>query len=312
MRVLVTGGAGFIGSTLVDQLLAHGHEVHAVDDLSTGSLSNLDEARREGSVHFHRFDIAGEGFGDLVPRVKPEIVLHLAAQASVPRSVADPLLDAQTNVMGLLRVLDACVASEVRKIVYTSSGGTIYGTQRKLPIKENAVGRPLSPYGITKKAGEDYLRFYEAEYGLDFTSLALANVYGPRQDPHGEGAVVSRFAQRLNAGQPPRIDGTGEQTRDFVFVDDVANAFVRAMEAGSGETFNISTGIETSINDLFRSMAKATSFPGEPEYGPARPGDVMRSALDPSKAEEGLGWRAWTPLDEGTQRTIAWYEKRVR
>jgi len=310
MRVLVTGGGGFIGSTLVDQLIAHGHEVHAVDDLSTGSLGNLDEARREASVHFHRFDVASEGFGDLVPRVKPEVVLHLAAQASVPRSVADPLLDAQTNVMGLLRVLDACVASEVRKIVFASSGGTIYGTQRKLPIPETAVGRPISPYGITKKVGEDYLRFYQAEYDLDFTSLALANIYGPRQDPRGEGAVVSVFAQRLLAGQPPRIDGTGEQTRDFVFVDDVANAFVRAMDAGSGETINIATGVETSIGELFRVMAKVVGFTGDPEYGPARPGDVLRSCLDPTKAAEKLDWRPWTSLDEGVSRTIAWFERR--
>ncbi len=310
MRVLVTGGGGFIGSTLVDQLIAHGHEVHAVDDLSTGSLSNLDDARREASIHFHRFDIASEGFGDLVPRVKPEILLHLAAQASVPKSVADPLLDAHTNVMGLLRVLDACVASEVRKIVYTSSGGTIYGTQRKLPIKETAVGRPLSPYGITKKAGEDYIRFYQAEYGLDFTSLALANVYGPRQDPHGEGSVVSVFSQRLLEGKPPRIHGTGEQTRDFVFVDDVANAFVRAMDAGSGETINVGTGAETSINDLFRTMASSAGWNGDPEYGPARAGDVLRSCLDPEKAKELLGWQAWTPLEEGVARTMAWFERR--
>jgi UDP-glucose 4-epimerase len=310
MRVLVTGGGGFIGSTVVDLLIAHGHEVLAVDDLSAGSLTNLDDARRDARIKFHRFDICSEGFGDLVPQVKPEVVLHLAAQASVPRSVADPMIDAQVNIMGLLRVLDACVASSVRKIVFSSSGGTIYGTQRKLPINETAVGRPLSPYGITKKAGEDYLRFYEAEYGLDFTSLALANVYGPRQDPHGEGSVVSRFALRLIEGQPPRIDGTGEQTRDFVFVDDVANAFVRACDAGSGETINISTGVETSITELYREMAEATSFTGEPEYGPARPGDVLRSALDPSKAAKVLEWRPWTTLEEGVKRTIAWFDHR--
>ena len=310
MRVLVTGGAGFIGSALVDLLIAHGHDVLAVDDLSTGSLPNLDEARRDARIKFHRFDICSEGFGDLVPQVKPEVVVHLAAQASVPKSVADPLLDAQTNVMGLLRVLDACVASSVRKVVFASSGGTIYGSQTKLPIKENAVGRPISPYGITKKVGEDYLRFYQAEYGLDFTSLALANVYGPRQDPHGEGAVVSRFAQRLIAGQAPRIDGTGEQTRDFVFVDDVANAFVRACDSGSGETINISTGIETSISQLFRVMAKTTDFHGEPEHGPGRPGDVLRSSLDPMKAAKLLDWQPWTSLPEGLAKTIAWCERR--
>ncbi len=312
MRVLVTGGAGFIGSTIADLLIAHGHEVFVVDDLSTGSLGNLVDARRDARIKFHRFDIGTEGFGDLVPQVKPEVVLHLAAQASVPKSVADPLADADVNIMGLLRVLDACVASDVRKIVFSSSGGTIYGSQTKLPVKEDAVGRPLSPYGITKKAGEFYLRFYEAEYNLDFTSLALANVYGPRQDPHGEGSVVSRFALRLMDGVPPRIDGTGEQTRDFVFVDDVANAFVRATESGSGETINISTGIETSINELFRTMARVADFHGEPEYGPARPGDVMRNALDPSKAAKTLDWKAWTSLEEGLERTLAWFVEQRR
>jgi UDP-glucose 4-epimerase len=309
MRALVTGGAGFIGSTICDLLIAHGHEVFVVDDLSTGSLSNLEDARRDARIKFHRFDIGTEGFGDLVPQVKPEVVLHLAAQASVPKSVADPLLDADVNIMGLLRVLDACVASEVRKIVFASSGGTIYGAQKKFPVKEEAVGRPLSPYGITKKAAEDYLRFYEAEYKLEFTSLALANVYGPRQDPHGEGAVVSRFALRLIEGRAPRIDGTGEQTRDFIFVDDVANAFIRAVDAGSGETINIATGAETTINELYRTMAHAARFTGEPEYGPARPGDVVRSCLDPSKAERVLEWKAWTPLDEGIERTLAWFSR---
>jgi UDP-glucose 4-epimerase len=309
MRVLVTGGAGFIGSTIVDALLAHGHDVYVVDDLSSGRLPNLDEARRERGVKFHRYDIGAEAVGDLMQQVRPDVVFHMAAQASVPKSVADPVHDAEVNVVGLLRILDACVASEVGKFVFASSGGTIYGTQTNLPIKETAVGRPLSPYGISKRAAEDYVRFYKEESGLDFTSLALANVYGPRQDPNGEGAVVSRFALKLLAGEPPTIDGTGEQTRDLVYVDDVANAFVRAMEKGSGETINVSTGYETSINDLYLVMADICDFDGAPLRGPARPGDIVRSSLDASKAKKLLGWEAWTSLRDGLSKTITWFRK---
>jgi UDP-glucose 4-epimerase len=309
MKTLVTGGAGFIGSHLVDALLAHDHEVYVVDDLSSGRLPNLDDARRAKGVTFHRYDIASEAVGDLMQQVRPEVVLHLAAQPSVPKSVADPVRDAEVNVIGMLRMLDACVAAEVRKIVFASSGGTIYGTQDKIPIKETAYGRPISPYGITKRAGEYYLRFYNTEFGLDFTALALANVYGPRQDPFGEGAVVSRFAIKLLAGEPPTIDGTGEQTRDLIYVEDVAHAFVRAMQSGSGETINVSTGVETSINQLFEVMADIADFGGRPSRGPGRQGDVMRNALDASKAEKLLDWKAWTPLTEGLERTLAWFRK---
>jgi UDP-glucose 4-epimerase len=309
MKVLVTGGAGFIGSTLVDMLLAHGHDTYVVDDLSVGRLSNLDEARRERGVKFHRYDIGSEAVGDLMQQVRPEVVFHLAAQGSVPKSVADPVRDAEINVIGLLRMLDASVAAEVGKFVFASSGGTIYGEQSNVPIKETAQGRPESPYGIAKKASEDYLRFYKKEFGLDFTSLALANVYGPRQDPAGEGMVVSRFALKLIAGEPPTINGTGEQTRDLVFVDDVANAFVRAVNKGSGETINISTGYETSINDLYLVMADIAGFDDPPLRGPARPGDLLRNALDPSKAKKLLEWQAWTPLREGLEKTLAWFRK---
>lgn len=311
MRVLVTGGSGFIGSTVVDDLLAHEHEVYVVDDMSSGKLSNLDDARREGGVVFHRYDIASEAVGDLFEQVRPEVVLHLAAQASVPASVADPVYDAQVNVIGLLRILDASVASGVRKIVFSSSGGTIYGPQEDLPVKETAVGRPISPYGITKRTAEDYLRFYRSEYDLDFMSLALANVYGPRQDPHGEAGVVAIFANKLIAGEVPSIDGTGEQTRDFVFVQDVAHAFVRSCEQGSGETVNISTGIETTINELYLIMAEAAGVTEDPKRGPARQGDVFRSALDPSKGAEVLGWKPWTTLDDGLPQTIEWFRARA-
>lgn len=307
MRVVVTGGAGFIGSMLTDRLLAHGNEVLVVDDLSTGHLANLTEARREGKVKFHRFDIRSDGVRELFTQWRPEVVFHLAAQGSVPASVADPLNDAHVNIIGLLRVLDACVAVGVRKIVFSSSGGTIYGPQDDLPVAETAVGRPMSPYGITKRSSEDYLRFYRDEHGLDFMSLALANVYGPRQDPRGEAGVVAIFANKLVRGEAPTINGTGEDTRDYVFVEDVAHAFVRAGEHGSGETVNIGTGKETSVNKLFKQMAQAAGFTGEAEYGPPRPGDVPRNALDPRKALKVLEWKPWTPLAEGVKQTIAWF-----
>ena len=307
MKALVTGGAGFIGSTVVDALRAHGHDVYVVDDFSQGKLTNLDDARRERGVTFHRYDIGSEAVGDLLQQVRPEVVFHLAAQASVPASVADPVADAQTNIIGMLRVLDACVAADVRKVVFAASGGTIYGVQEDLPVKETAIGRPVSPYGITKRAAEDYLRFYKEEFKLDFTSLALANVYGPRQDPHGESGVVAIFATKLLNNEPPRIDGSGDQTRDYVFVEDVAHAFVLGAEKGSGETINIATSVETSVNELYEMMANITSFAGEPVHGPARQGDVFRSSLDRTKAEDVLGWKPWTPLSEGLRKTIGWF-----
>jgi UDP-glucose 4-epimerase len=312
MRTAVTGGAGFIGSVLTDRLLAHGNEVLVVDDLSTGHLANLTEARREGKVKFHRFDIRSDGVRELFSQWRPEVVFHLAAQGSVPASVADPLHDAHVNSIGLLRVLDACVATGVRKVVFSSSGGTIYGPQDDLPVLETAVGRPMSPYGITKRSSEDYLRFYRSEHGLDFMSLALANVYGPRQDPRGEAGVVAIFANKLVRGEAPTINGTGEDTRDYVYVEDVAHAFVRAGEHGSGETVNIGTGRETSANTLFKVMAEAAGHKGEAEYGPPRPGDIPRSALDPRKAAKVLDWKPWTPLAEGVKQTIAWFAREYR
>lgn len=311
MRVLVTGGAGFIGSTVVDRLLAHAHEVFVIDDMSSGSLVNLEDAREQGSVHFQRMDIRSDALRDLLSRVRPEAVCHLAAQPAVPGSVADPSHDASVNVTGLLNLLVGCVAYGVRKVVFSSSGGTIYGTQTVFPVTEEASGRPISPYGISKRVGEDYLRFFHAQHGLDFTSLALANVYGPRQDPHGEAGVVAIFARKLVVDDAPTIFGTGEDTRDYVYVDDVAHAFVLGLEHGSGETFNIGTGIETNVNTLYRMIASAAGHRGEPVYGPPRAGDLPRNALDPTKAELGLGWRAWTPLSDGIRQTVAWFAARA-
>jgi UDP-glucose 4-epimerase len=309
MRTLVTGGAGFVGSAVVEALNAQGHEVYVVDDLSSGKLANLADVRKRGHVQFHRFDIRSNRIAELFEQVKPEVVLNLAAQSSVPPSVADPVNDAEVNIVGLLRVLDACVKAGVRKIVHASSGGTIYGTQRKYPIPETAKGRPESPYGISKRAGEDYLRFYRKEHGLDFTSLAPANIYGPRQDLHGEACVVAIFAAKLVRGEPPTIHGTGEQTRDFVYVADAADAFAKACDAGSGETVNVGTGIETTINDLYQRMADAAGYRGEVLRGPPRPGDLKRNALDPAKAEKVLGWKPWTTLAEGLRSTIAWFDR---
>jgi UDP-glucose 4-epimerase len=304
--ILVTGGAGFIGSHLCDRLLAEGHRVVAVDDLTTGRIANLGEARSYGSEFtFFNMDIRAEGLLSLFERHRPEVVMHLAAQPSVSSSVDDPTLDASVNIMGLLNVLECSSRTGVRKVVYAASGGTLYGEPRRLPVKETATGRPLSPYGIAKKVAIDYLAFYERYRGVEFTALALANVYGPRQDPHRESGVVAVFASQMLRGEAPTIHGDGNQTRDYVFVDDSVHAFALAAERGDGRLVNVGTGLETSVNGLFRLLAETTGFAAQPAAGPARPGDVRRSALDPTLALEALGWRPWTLLEDGLGETVA-------
>jgi len=304
---LVTGGAGFIGSHLCDRLLAEGHRVVAVDDLSTGRIANLSEARGYGNEFtFFNMDVRADGLLSLFERHRPEVMMHVAAQAAVSTSVEDPVHDAAVNVMGLLNLMECCVKTGVRKVVYAASGGTLYGEPRKLPVKETAIGRPVSPYGISKKVGIDYLAYYEREHGVTFTALALANVYGPRQNPDGEAGVVAIFASRMLAGQTPTIFGDGNQTRDYVFVDDVVHAFALAAGRGDGRLVNVGTGLETSVNGLSRMLAALSGFTGQPAQGPARPGDLRRSALDPSLAEEVLGWRPWTHLEDGLGETVAY------
>jgi UDP-glucose 4-epimerase len=304
---LVTGGAGFIGSHLCDRLLAEGHRVVAVDDLSTGRIANLSEARGYGNEFtFFNMDVRADGLLSLFERHRPEVMMHVAAQAAVSTSVQDPVHDAAVNVMGLLNLMECCVKTGVRKVVYAASGGTLYGEPRKLPVKETAIGRPVSPYGISKKVGIDYLAYYEREHGVAFTALALANVYGPRQNPDGEAGVVAIFASRMLAGQTPTIFGDGNQTRDYVFVDDVVHAFALAAGRGDGRLVNVGTGLETSVNGLSRMLAALSGFTGQPSQGPARPGDLRRSALDPSLAEEVLGWRPWTHLEDGLGETVAY------
>lgn len=308
MRMLVTGGAGFIGSTLVDRLLAEGHEVDVVDDLSTGSLANLADAR-SGPDHrltFDHLDIRDDGLVALIERRRPEVIFHLAAQIDVRSSVSDPVNDAMVNVIGSLHVLEGARRAGTTKVVFASSGGTIYGEPSAdlLPYTEATPQQPLSPYGVAKKVVHDYLVAYRELHDLEFTSLALANVYGPRQDPHGEAGVVAIFAGRLLAGEPCTIFGDGSATRDYVYVDDVVDSFVRAAERGSGLLLNIGTGVETSTSELFSIMARAAGSELEPVHAPARDGEVARTALDASRAQMHLGWKPWTDLDTGSAAVL--------
>jgi UDP-glucose 4-epimerase len=309
---MVTGGAGFIGSTLVDRLLAEGHTVDVVDDLSSGSLSNLAEARATAghAVTFHHLDIRQPAVVELMARRRPEVVFHLAAQADVRVSVARPAFDAEVNVLGTINVAEGAREAGSGKIVLASSGGTLYGEPDDLPVRESAPQRPLSPYGVAKKAAADYLAAYRELYGIEFTALALANVYGPRQDPHGEAGVVAIFAGRLLAGEQCTIFGTGEQTRDFVYVDDVVDAFARAATRGSGLLMNVGTGVETSVNRLYETMADAAGTSLPPAYAPPRAGELARSSLDPGRASIHLGWEPWTTLEEGTAEVLRWFAAR--
>jgi UDP-glucose 4-epimerase len=312
MRTLVTGGAGFIGSTLVDRLLAEGHEVDAVDDLSTGNLTNLAEARTtpDRRFSFHQVDIRDDAVTGLIEDRRPEVVFHLAAQADVRVSVARPAFDASVNLVGSLNVFEGARLGGARKIVFASSGGTIYGEPKPsaLPVTEKHPQIPLSPYGVAKKSAGDYLVAYQALHGISFAALALANVYGPRQDPHGEAGVVAIFAGRLLAGEPCTIFGDGAQTRDYVYVDDVVDAFVRGAEDnGEGVLVNIGTGVETSVNDLYTSMARSLGSASEPVYAEARPGELARSSLHPGLAQKKLGWEPWTTLDDGTAAVLDWF-----
>ena len=314
MQALVTGGAGFIGSTLVDRLLAEGHRVDVVDDLSSGSLANLSEARADRSheLKVHQLDIRDPAIVELIGRRRPEVIFHLAAQADVRVSVARPAFDAEVNIVGSINVLEGARVAGTRKVVFASSGGTIYGepAPEDLPVKESHPQQPLSPYGVAKRVVTDYLNVYRELHGIEFTSLAMANIYGPRQDPHGEAGVVAIFAGLLLDGRPCTVFGDGEQTRDFVYVDDAVDAFVRAAEKGSGLLCNIGTGVETSVNQLYAAMAAAAGVPEPAVHAPARSGELARSALDPGRAGIHLGWEPWTDLATGTAEVLRWFGTR--
>ena len=315
MRAIVTGGAGFIGSTLVDRLLAEGHSVDVVDNLSTGSLGNLTEARSSAGRHltFHNLDVRSAEIVDLMVKRGPEVVFHLAAQADVRVSVAEPVFDADVNLLGTLRVLEGARAAAASRVVFAASGGTLYGDPDPgdLPLPESHAHRPLSPYGVSKKAAIDYLVAYRELHSLEFSALALANVYGPRQDPHGEAGVVAIFGERLLRGQPVTIFGDGEQTRDFVYVDDVVDAFVRGATRGGGLVCNIGTGTETSVNELYAEMVDQAGLEATAAYAPLRQGELLRSSLDPGRAAIHLGWKPWTSLATGTAAVLEFIRRRL-
>ncbi|MHB0879012.1 MAG: NAD-dependent epimerase/dehydratase family protein [Anaerolineae bacterium] len=300
LKVLVTGGAGFIGSNVVDAFLAAGHEVQALDNLSHGKRSNL-----PASVPLHTIDIRDKSLADLLAQERFDVVSHHAAQIDVRHSVDDPLYDAEVNIMGSLNLIVACRRTGVRKVIYPSSGGAVYGEPQYLPADESHPIDPASPYGVSKHVVEQYLRQTWLTHGLPYTVLRYPNVYGPRQDPLGEAGVISIFAWRMLADEEITIYGTGEQERDFLYVGDCARANVMALSAADGATLNLGTSRGTTINELFRIMAGITGYRRPPLYAPARLGETLRMAVDASKAQAVLGWQPGLALEEGLKRTIA-------
>ncbi|GAB2936748.1 NAD-dependent epimerase/dehydratase family protein [Nonomuraea fastidiosa] len=306
MRVLVTGGAGFIGSNLVDRLLADGHEVDVVDDLSSGSRDNLAEAATSDRFRLHEMDIRDRALVDLMTELQPEVVCHLAAQISVRKSVADPAYDARLNVEGTAAVLAAAHEGRTRKVVFASSVA-VYGRPATIPVPGDAATDPRSPYAASKLSGEIYLATFKALYGLEYTTLVLSNVYGPRQAPDGEAGVVSIFTDALLNGTPTVVYGDGSQTRDYVYVDDVVDGFVRACgPEGNGRRFNLGTGIQTTDRRLHSLIADAAGAQDKPGFAPPRPGDLPAMAVDPVPAHEGLGWQPRTDLATGLKKTVEW------
>jgi len=299
MRAIVTGGAGFIGSHLVEALVGRGDEVHVVDNLATGSRDNL-----AAEVALHEVDVRDEAVGELVARLRPAVVFHLAAQADVGTSVEQPAFDADVNVVGTVRVLEAARAAGAR-LVFASTGGAIYG-ECEGPASEEDERRPVSPYATSKLAGEEYLATWNRLHGTRHVACRLANVFGPRQLPALEGGVVAIFLDRFRDGRETEIFGDGGQTRDFVYAGDVAQALLAAAAADSAGIYNVGTGVATSVLNLHRLCAEAAGVEREPSFAAERPGDIRHSLLDPARAQRELGWRAETTLASGLARTWEW------
>jgi UDP-glucose 4-epimerase len=306
MKVLVTGGAGFIGSHLVDRLVQEGHEVIIVDNLVTGKRRNINRA-----ASFYKQDIQSWRLERVFRNERPNVVMHLAAQMDVRKSVEDPMFDAQVNILGTLNVLQQAVKHGVRKVVFSSSGGAIYGEQETYPAPESHVTKPLSPYGLSKLCGEQYLSYFQRISGLQVVSLRYANVYGPRQDPEGEAGVVAIFIQKLLNNEQAVITGNGRQTRDFVFVEDVVEANLAMMGQETQGTYNVGTGVETSINDLFRVLIQHTGSTCKELHGPAKKGEQARSVIDSTKLRHELSWEPRTSLNEGLKKTVEYFKERL-
>jgi len=304
VKILVTGGAGFIGSHVVDRFVQEGYEVVVADNLSTGKRRNVNRAAR-----FYRADIRGRWMERVFRRERPAIVCHHAAQMDVRRSVQDPIFDAESNILGTLNVLQLAVKYGVRKVIFASSGGAVYGETDDLPVSESQVTRPLSPYGISKAVGDEYLRYFHDAGGLEFVSLRYANVYGPRQDPHGEAGVVGIFAQKMLLGDQPIINGNGRQTRDFIYVDDVVEANVAALGKTARGVYNVGTGKETSINELFGILAGLTNPSVREVHGPAKKGEQLRISLNSTRLHRELDWEPKVSLKDGLARTLEYYRR---
>ncbi|RMF61367.1 MAG: NAD-dependent epimerase/dehydratase family protein [Calditrichaeota bacterium] len=307
MKILVTGGAGFIGSHVADAYLQAGHEVTIIDDLSSGRTENLNPA-----ATFHRLDIQDKGVAELFAQEKFEVVNHHAAQMDVRKSVDDPLFDARTNILGTLNLLECSVKFGVKKFIFASTGGAVYGEQERFPADESHPTWPLSPYGITKLACEKYLFYYKEVHHLPHVILRYANVYGPRQNPHGEAGVVAIFTERLLSGEQPIINGDGTQTRDYVYIDDLVRMNLLALNHERSEAFNVGTGTETDVNTIYRLLNQYTGADREEVHGPAKPGEQQRSCLSYAKAEQVFGWKPEVELNQGLKKTVEYFVKRMR
>ena len=303
---LVTGGAGFIGSHLVDALLARGDAVAVIDDMSSGNPGYLSPA-----ADLHEMDIRDDGIGEVMHAVRPDVVFHGAAQISVSVSTREPKLDAETNILGTLNILDAMASAGASKMVFVSTGGAMYGEPEILPAPETAPARPAAPYGASKLAAENYLPIYKNLHGIDYSIIRPANVYGPRQDPHGEAGVVAIFTRAMLAGEPIKIFGDGTDERDYVYVEDVVDALISASDNPGTGPYNVGSGIGTSVNEIESTLAELTGYSRAPEHFPPRPGDLRRISLDASLAKKELGWSPTTSLNDGLHQTVEWFRSQM-
>lgn len=307
MNVLITGGAGFIGSNLVDGYLEKGHEVIVVDDLSSGKRQNLNSKTR-----FYQLDIQDQEIEKIFKEHEIYLVNHHAAQIDVRKSVSDPIFDAKINVFGLLNILENCIKYKVKKFILASSGGVLYGEPEDLPAREDYPLVPLSPYGVTKLMAEKYLHYYHQIHGLDYTILRYGNVYGPRQDPWGEAGVVAIFINKLLKREHPTIYGDGEQVRDYVYVGDVVRANLLATARESREAYNIGTGSPTSVNELLKRLQGIMGSDLDPIYEPKRSGEIYKNYVEAQKAKDGLGWEPEAEIDEGLRKTVEFFRKGLK